>query len=261
MTHIGTFPFGQPVRILAQEDRTPKRIFVLGVYASAVHACWINSDGKSIVTALAVASEPYIFWRGEGTESIIQQIAIPPELGRLVAAARQYNGPSGIALDDLFLKPLGCGRTDAWLCDLVPHSCVNPSQQKAIDRAYLPKIQPYKLVTPNVPTVPLRLTDEKRRAAIWDEVCESNAEVLILLGDKPIQWFLAYFDKQRKRLADFGRDSQSYGRLHSVLINGKNIAVLPLAHPRQVARLGQSSVEWYKLHQIWVKEFAPDLLR
>jgi len=117
------------------------------------------------------------------------------------------------------------------------------------------------LATPNVPTMPLRLTDEKRRAAIWDEVCESNAEVLILLGDKPIQWFLACFDKRRKRLADFGCDSQSYGRLHSVLINGKNIAVLPLAHPRQVARLGQSSVEWYKLHQIWVKEFAPDLLR
>jgi hypothetical protein len=28
--------------------------------------------------------------------------------------------------------------------------------------------------------------------------------------------------------------------------------VLPLAHPRQIARLGSSSVVWYKLHQAWV---------
>jgi hypothetical protein len=31
------FPFGEPVSRLEQQDRTPKRFFVLGVYASAVH--------------------------------------------------------------------------------------------------------------------------------------------------------------------------------------------------------------------------------
>ena len=58
MREIGTFPFGEPVRIVAQEDRTPKRVFVLGVYASAVHARWVGVDGKGIIKALAVASEP-----------------------------------------------------------------------------------------------------------------------------------------------------------------------------------------------------------
>jgi hypothetical protein len=38
MNQIGIFPFGQPVLEIVQADRTPKCVFVLGVYASAVHA-------------------------------------------------------------------------------------------------------------------------------------------------------------------------------------------------------------------------------
>lgn len=34
------YPFGETVRRLVQQDRTPKHVFVLGVYASAVHARW-----------------------------------------------------------------------------------------------------------------------------------------------------------------------------------------------------------------------------
>ena|GEM_PF-5112732 len=60
------FPFGQPVRCLVQRDRTPKKVFILGVYASAVHARWVDPSGRQLVLALAVASEPYIFWRGGG---------------------------------------------------------------------------------------------------------------------------------------------------------------------------------------------------
>jgi hypothetical protein len=49
---LGTFPFGQPVRKVEQMDRSSKKVFVLGVYASAVHAKWIGSDGKEKVRAL-----------------------------------------------------------------------------------------------------------------------------------------------------------------------------------------------------------------
>src|SRR5687767_9922054 len=116
------FPFGQPLHPVEQTDRTPKRVFVLGVYASAVHARWIGADGREIVKALAVASEPYIFWRGDGAGDIIRQIEVPPAVGRLLPADAQFNGPSGIALDEHILRPLGLERSDAWLCDLVPHS-------------------------------------------------------------------------------------------------------------------------------------------
>ncbi len=64
----GTYPFGSNLSVLVQADRSPKRIFVLGVYASAVHARWVSPDDRTLVHALAVASEPVIFWDGSGAD-------------------------------------------------------------------------------------------------------------------------------------------------------------------------------------------------
>lgn len=89
----GTFPFGEPIRRVAQGDRSPKRVFVLGKYASAVHARWIGPEGDQKIRAVAVASEPCIFWKGEGAEEIVTRIPVPIEAGRLVTA-RATNGRS-----------------------------------------------------------------------------------------------------------------------------------------------------------------------
>jgi hypothetical protein len=258
--YIGTFPFGQQVHQVEQEDRTQKRVFVLGVYASAVHAQWMDVNNKTKVKALAVASEPYIFWRGDKADEIIEHIDIPESLGKLIPAHQQYNGPSGVALDELILKPLGLARGEAWLCDLIPHSCVNPSQRKAIINNYEPFIEEFNLPIPSVPEVPGQLTNDKRRAAIRDELLESGAHTLILLGDKPIQWFLKHFDHRWNRLSDFSLNEDSYGQLHATQIRGKKIKILPLAHPRQIAKLGQSSAKWYQYHQVWIRQSAPDLI-
>lgn len=80
---------------------------MLGVYASAVHAQLIGANGKTVIKALAVSSEPYVFWCGEQAEEISQQIIIPNELGELISAEQKFNGPSGRTLDDLVLKSLG----------------------------------------------------------------------------------------------------------------------------------------------------------
>jgi uracil-DNA glycosylase len=245
---IGTFPFGQPVLPLVQQDRTPKKVFVLGVYASAVHARWVGPDGKDVVKALAVASEPCIFWRGEGAEDIVRRVAIPDELGKLIPADEQFNGPSGKALDDLFLVPLGFARQDAWLCDLVPHSCCNPSQREAVERAYLPLVEKHGLPMPSVPPVPQVLADDARRHAILAEIRESKTPLLVLLGDEPIKWFLRHFDRRWSRLSDFG----VYGQRHSVRLDGAGVELLPLAHPRQAARLGRSSERWARSHEEWI---------
>ena len=250
------FPFGEIVQKVVQTDQSPKQVFVLGVYASAVHAQWIDMDGKKIVNALAVASEPYIFWKGDHAKSIIEQITIPSELGKLLPANQQFNGPSGIALDELILKPIGFERSNAWLCDLVPYSCANPSQKKAIERAYLPIAKRYGLPEHSVPLVPSKLADEERRKEIFDELFKSEAKTLILLGDQPIKWFLQHYDNRWKKLSDFGYDNKHYGKLWPTKINEKEISILPLAHPRQIAKLGRSSVKWYNLHQEWLEKHA-----
>jgi hypothetical protein len=58
------FPFGEKLQKVQQKNRNPKKAFVLGVYASAVHARWVDAGGKQKVAAFAVASEPEIFWPG-----------------------------------------------------------------------------------------------------------------------------------------------------------------------------------------------------
>lgn len=249
------FPFGQMLHKVEQIDRSRKKAFVLGVYASAVHAQWKDKNGKQKIAALAVASEPEIFWTGDearGNE-IISSIDIPNELGTLELS--RLNGPSGKALDDLYLSPLGLDRANTWLCDLLPEARINPSQQVAIEREYSKIAEAYNLPQVTVPEFKKSdLNSEIRRNEILMELETSQADTLILLGDLPIEKFLRfYIDKPFSKLSDFSNSENIYGKPHDLKINGKNYNVIPLCHPRQAARLGISSSEWGKVHDSWVK--------
>ncbi len=249
------FPFGEELHRLVQEDRTPKKVFVLGVYASAVHARWMK--GKTVVCpALAVASEPRIFWDGNEDEAreIIGRIKIPAELGTLTPAGKNLNGPSAKVLDEQILKPLGFKRSDAWLCDLLPESRINKGQSDAIEGHYNKYIEKYHLNPVTVPKRKSSFCDAKRAQEILKEIEESDARLLVLLGDIPIKQFL-------KRVADIPYSSlqeyvdlYGYGNPTDVTIQGKTIKVLPLAHPRQIGALGYHSETWYNMHQEWEKK-------
>ncbi|MFA7187690.1 MAG: hypothetical protein WC051_05955, partial [Dehalococcoides mccartyi] len=54
---------------------------------------------KVLANALAVASEQYIFWRGENAEEIISRIPLPEGAGGLISAGEKFNRPTGRALD------------------------------------------------------------------------------------------------------------------------------------------------------------------
>ena len=251
------FPFGQELKKVEQKDKTPKKAFVLGVYASAVHARWINKNGKQKVSALAIASEPEIFWTGENAEEIISKIKIPEELGILTTPSdSRLNGPSGRALDNLFLMPLGLNRENTWLCDILPKSRVNKNQCKAIYENYTYEIiQKYNLMPATIPHFDKKeLNSKKRREEILHELELSQAEKLILLGDLPIYWFLRFYNKKYSKLSQFGETNDTYGRKHELKINNKIYQVIPLCHPRQANRLGSSSTKWGKLHDNWLKK-------
>ena len=249
------FPFGEVLHRLIQQDRTPKKVFVLGVYASAVHARW--KKGKDVVcAALAVASEPRIFWDGneEEAKEIIKRIKIPWELGTLEPAGSHLNGPSAKTLDEHILKPLGFTRDDAWLCDLLPETRLNDGQIKKIETEYEPLVEEYGLNHVTIPPRPTLFCDAKRCEEIVDELGESQAHLLILLGDVPIKQFL-------KRVASIPYSSlheyvdiYGYGKRTEVVIEGRAINVLPLAHPRQIGALGLHSKKWFDLHNEWEKQ-------
>jgi hypothetical protein len=126
----------------------------------------------------------------------------------------------------------------------VPHSCMNPKQKAAIERAR----ERFDLPLPTVPPVPKELASEARRQEILGELRESQAPLLVLLGDQPIKWFLRHFDSRWKRLSDF----PCYGQRHNVKLDGVEVDVLPLVHPRQIGRLGAHSEVWARKHEEWI---------
>lgn len=257
MSSVGKFPFGQPVRRVVQEDRGAKCVFVLGAYASAVHARWVGPDGKTVVMALGVASEPCIFWRGDAAAEIIAKIDVPKEAGCLVPPAERLNGPSGRSLDEHYLDPLGIEREEAWLCDLVPHSCMNPSQGDAVRERYDPCARHLGLPASDWPAVPRVMADDARRQEILAELLESEAELLVTLGDPPLKWFGKALGT-RPSVREYGTGAD-YGVLHDIEVGGRAIRHLPLVHPRQAAGLGGHTVEWHEQHRLWQAR-APALL-
>ena len=58
------------------------------------------------------------------------------------------------------------------------------------------------------------------------------------------------------KLSDFGYEANSYGQLHKARMGGKEMNVLPLAHFRQIAKLGKSSAVWYEIHERWEDQYA-----
>lgn len=252
MDPLFNFPFGETVKRLVQEDRTPKKVFVLGVYASAVHARWtIGTELKC--AALAVASEPRIFWDGNPQEAadIISKIKLPEGAGTLRPAGRNLNGPSAKVLDEHILAPLGFTRKEAWLCDLLPETRLNDGQQKVRDGAYKECREKYGLNEVTVPDRPTEFCDKVRCREILAELEESKAELLILLGDIPIKQFLNVVASVDYSTLQEYKDHYGYGNPTEVSINGRTINVLPLAHPRQIGGLGFHSKGWKYIHQTW----------
>ena len=249
------FPFGQKLHPLVQEDRSPKKVFVLGVYASAVHARW-KQGSRVVCQALAVASEPRIFWDGNEEEArwIISQIRIPGELGHLEPAGKQLNGPSAKVLDDHILAPLGFSRAEAWLCDLLPETRLNPSQVKALREKYEPLLEQYGLDPVTIPKRPSRFCDEARSREITAELMESGAEVLVLLGDIPIAQYLKKVAQVPFSTLQEYVDLYGYGNPTLITIGGREIEILPLAHPRQIGALGAHSEKWCQAHMDWERD-------
>ncbi|MBI5647559.1 MAG: hypothetical protein HY962_11560 [Ignavibacteriae bacterium] len=252
----GVFPFGQPVKQVEQKDRSPKKVFILGVYASAVHACWKDGNEKILVRALAVASEPEIFWTGDQKEArkIISRIKLPIGAGTLEPAEARFNGPSGDALDHGILAPLGLTRDTVWLADMHPHAAMNPSQRAALARNYDPMIKKFGLPAVTAPNVPRSLSSN-RREELLAELLESGAETLITLGDLPLKWFLSRVSDARPRLAEYGT-GKTYGTYHGITVAGRKMDLLPLVHPRQIAGLGIHSSGWKTVHGTWMKRHS-----
>lgn len=250
MEAAGVFPFGRPVVPVVQADRSPKRVFVLGDHGGGVFARWFGPDGHLKIGGVAVAPEPEVLWRGSRgvAAEIVAGIGLPHAAGRLEPAGDQLNGPAGAALDELLLRPLGLSREDAWLCDLVPHSCITDKQAAALRREYDPVRLSLGLPAYDWPRLPRVVADAQRCAEVERELLDSGADLLITLGDVPIRWFAERYGAEAG-LSSYGRADLEYGRPHPLVVAGRSLTLLPLIHPRQAA--GGHSSGWFGVHRRW----------
>jgi hypothetical protein len=244
----GHFIFGSPIEKIVQKDRTPKKCFVLGKYPSAVHARFVSNTYKC--NALAVKSEPYIFWKGDGAEEIICDInnKVPKNYGEFVLPDNRFNGPTGNTLDEKYLGPLKYNRKDAWLCDLVPYFMVNKNgDQHNAQNGFNEYFKDFPEIASEIPMVSNNINEIPVKE-ILDELEESKADTIILLGQDAIEWFLCKVsDCKNKKLKDF----QPYGVIRTFnFVNSKEYNVYPLVHPHL---LEKNTKYWAETHYKWIK--------
>ena len=118
-------------------------------------------------------------------------------------------------------------------------------------QTYYSLMEQYGLNKVTIPERPSVFCDAQRCQEILAELKESQAELLVLLGDIPIAQFLnAVADVPYHSLQEYV-DLYGYGTATNAVIDGRTIKILPLAHPRQIGALGAHSEKWNKLHQEW----------
>ena len=256
MDHAGGwhFPFGAPAPVVRQQALEGARAFVLGVHAGAVVAKWIDALGTLRSVAIAVASEPHLYWRGDDEAQVIAAVRPPAIAGRLHPPGFDLNGQVGRALDQHFLRPLGLTRATAWLCDLMPEYRLNDAQRETIQRSYAPLARKLGLPAATIPRLPAKFADAHRIEQIVEEFLASGAETLITLGDTVLREFARPLRiSEHATVAGFGLRHFEYGASHPFTLRGRKFQLMPLVHPRQAASLGGHTPQLVSVHAIWAR--------
>jgi uracil-DNA glycosylase len=193
--------------------------------------------------------ELHSFWDGTGVEERISELQgrVPKQLGQLEVPHGQFNGPSGRALDTLYLKPLGLKRTECWITDLHDTYYVSVGNAKFLKK-YEKLAAGIEGLTPvRFPQKPrLHKVPEERVESLKQEFCQAAPEWVITLGNDPINLI---FNGRVGQL-----ELTKYGVPFEAEVFGRRVKALCLCHPRQAAKLGRSSKRWFDAHQGWMKQ-------
>jgi hypothetical protein len=102
-----------------------------------------------------------------------------------------------------------------------------------------------------IPIVPKNI-DESRILEIKNEIIESNANTIILLGQDTLKWFIS-------KVSDFNiielRSIYPYGKPFDIKIIGieKSFKVYAFAHMHHIEKPIGKGKEWKEKHLDWIK--------
>lgn len=224
---------------------------VVGVYPSAFHVAWTPppdldprapASSRPYIGSLAVDVEPVVFWDGNNPTPTSLLHAWVDAVGFIEnkhgSVRPGHNGPSGAGLNERILTPLGLTADSVAFTDAVPWFFVKPGrggQLDAIENRFRPiatelDIRPGSLPRrPSARRLPEIAATEPRRNALRNEILAAGAPVIITLGQEALDALIGVADElggTQRRLAPDG-----YGAAGEVIVDGRRLTVLPLAHP------------------------------
>lgn len=203
---------------------------MVGVYPSAFHISWSPpeqydprpADGRTrpFISSLAVDVEPVVFWDGSTPTTAVElprwKAAVSFDDAQHGAVSIGNNGPSGAGVAKEVLTPLGIEAAEAAFTDAVPWFFVKEgkgSQGEAISNRFNPVAEKLGCCVGALPPRPSATklvhlaATEPRRATLRAEVLETDAPVVVTLGQEALSALRAIADSTsgvQERLAPEG---------------------------------------------------------
>ncbi len=249
----------------------PTKVLALGVYPSAFHVAWsppssldprsTSDRRRPFIASLAVDVEPVVFWDGQdpSAEVLLQRWkkAVAFDDDRHGRVSLGTNGPSGDGLIGNVLDRLGVKPDEVAFTDAVPWFMVKGgkgSQGDAIATRFAPlaptlEVHPGSLPPRPAPRALVALCAGDRRASLRREILQSEAPLVVTLGQEALAALCAVDDGAGPEGCQRELAPDGYGQVGSVVIDGRALDLLPLVLPgfqRQTKR-----TEWVEAFETW----------
>ena len=246
---MARFPFGQFVTPRPPSARSPRPLFVLGAYPSAVHVAWQPPSPFRRVTAIAVDDEPTPFWDGADQLAVVERwksaVGFRDEWGQ-VRANPQLNGPCGQKFVANVLAPLGFTASEACVTDCLDTYRSSMDGAARIEDTYNPwasraGLPPADLAPHPTEAAIVRESLQSHRARLLRELGDARPDLIVTLGNAALRVLreLVVTTSELRKLA-----VESYGTELTVRIAGHVARWLPLAHPAAPIRYAEAHARW-----------------
>jgi hypothetical protein len=245
------FLFGRPVLPAKPTADSPRPLFVLGAYPSALHVRWFGPDGACLIQAVAVDNEPEPFWTGSDEQKHIDtwlsRVSFRDDWGR-VEACRSLNGPSGKWVKSKLLDAMAVNRDDAWITDCLNNYFESDAAAKRLDSDRIASLMrslsiPPRLHAPHSSESDIvRMAKAEHRNRLLEELDCASPETVVTLGNAALRVFGDLVDSCDRTISKLSIDG--YGAPVSAIVFGKQVEWFPLAHPAAPAAYQTAHDAW-----------------
>lgn len=243
-----TYPFGRPVCPRPPSASTPRPLFVLGAYPSALHVEWRPAVGK-LVRAIPIDDEPHPFWNGvdanERVAAWLDWLQPSPSKHGTFSVPPRLNGPSGSWVDDNVLRPLGYERDEACITDCLDTYRMSVGVEARIRDTYATSTLPScRLASHPSEDDIVREALTHHRERLLDELERCRPEIVATLGNAAARVFASIVGLPQSKLSVI-----DYGESRPVALRDRTITWHPLAHPAAPKVYQEAHIKWVATHK------------